>query len=284
MSQPNPEIPQNLPPQNEPNGSAPEPWYNVLPEHLRAEQSVTRYPDLGKFAEAKLHLEKHFGVPEDQLLRMPANDDVEGMAKIYNRLGRPETFDKYELPAIEGFPKLAPEVETRIKEEFHKAGLNQSQVEKLMQLEASIGLEQAKATQEAEAAELAASELKLKSVWGREYETTLAQVQEFMVKEFDDETLDRLEKTGLDKDPSLIMVLGNVLRKYETGGALPGTGPGNGLRSRPGGMTPIEAQAAINAKTADLDFQKALTDRSHIGHDQAVKLWGDLNRAAAQRS
>lgn len=278
----------DLPPQNidnntPPNSGAPEPWYNVLPENLRAEQSIIRYNDIAKFAEAKLHLERHMGVPEDRLLKLPNADDAQAMGELYNRLGRPESFDKYTLQNPEGLPPLMPEREKKIREEFFNAGLTQAQVDRLWKLQADIGLEDMQSTSVSNAAEMQVAELELKSHWGKEYDNTMAIVQNFIGKEFDDKTLDMLEKTGLDKNPALIKVIGDTLRKFNMGGGLAGLGEGNGGRANIGGLTPSEALAQIAALRADEKFVSALTDKQNIGHVQALEKWKNLNIAAATK-
>jgi len=41
------------------------------------------------------NLEKYHGVPADQILKLPKSDDTAAWDAVYNRLGRPETPDKY---------------------------------------------------------------------------------------------------------------------------------------------------------------------------------------------
>lgn len=48
-----------------------------------------------KALEGYRNLEKFHGVPADQIIKLPKQDDTEGWGKVYQRLGRPEAADKY---------------------------------------------------------------------------------------------------------------------------------------------------------------------------------------------
>ncbi len=48
-----------------------------------------------KALEGYRNLEKFQGVPPDQIIKLPKADDAEGWGKVYQKLGRPESADKY---------------------------------------------------------------------------------------------------------------------------------------------------------------------------------------------
>lgn len=75
--------------------------------------------------------EKKFGVPQDRLLTLPANFDEEGVLEpIYDRLGRPKTFDEYGIK-IEGDDELGADFAKKFSERAHKAGLSTAQAKDL---------------------------------------------------------------------------------------------------------------------------------------------------------
>jgi hypothetical protein len=123
------------------------------------------------------NLEKFHGVPADQLLRLPKDMNAEGaLDPVYDRLGRPNTPDKYAwepspetAKALEaaGLPAGANEERMKaITPIAHKLGLNPQQFQALADADAAfIAQMQAQADkqyQEDSAAKMA----ELKSQWG----------------------------------------------------------------------------------------------------------------------
>lgn len=87
-------------------------------DKLPAEEALPKLVTGYRNAESKL------GVPADQILRLPKDDDAEGFMQIMAKLGRPESPDQYELPVPEGddgaFAKQAATW-------FHELGLPKKQ-------------------------------------------------------------------------------------------------------------------------------------------------------------
>lgn len=82
-----------------------------------------------KAVEGYRNLEKFHGVPADQLIKLPKPDDAEGWNGVYNRLGRPESPDKYGFDDIklpEG-AQLDKEFVGYFDQAFHKVGLTKAQ-------------------------------------------------------------------------------------------------------------------------------------------------------------
>ncbi|MFN3432748.1 MAG: hypothetical protein ACK46X_22730, partial [Candidatus Sericytochromatia bacterium] len=74
-----------------------------LPDDVRDHATIKKYAaNPEALARAVIHLEGHMGVPAEQLIRLPKPDDAEGNAALWNRLGRPETPDKFDVKLPEG--------------------------------------------------------------------------------------------------------------------------------------------------------------------------------------
>jgi hypothetical protein len=274
-NEPNNQLPNNNPPANPPQNE----WLNALPETLRNNPNISRYQTLEQFANAKLHLDKHYGVPAEHIIKLPSFDDAEGLSQLYTKLGRPETSDKYEISVPEGVA-FDDTRSKALKDEFHKLGLSQKQAEGIMNtykgfIEADMNNLNAQTE-----AENVAGELQLRNQWGKQYDEILTQTQEYMKNNVDEKTMDMLEKHGLDKVPALIQVVGNLVRQVSnlsTGGGLPGG------RGQPGGsLTPAEAKAQIASLKTNKDFTAQLQDKSHPNHGAAVERWKNLYAMAGQ--
>lgn len=145
-------------------------WYDSAPDEVKGYIQNKGWDDPVKAVTAYQNLEKFHGVPEDQLLKLPKDFNEEGaLDPVYDKLGRPESPDKYEINIPEGVQVD----ETRLnqaKEIGHKIGLNSQQVQALVDFDASYqqqAVEQyqkdieIKQTQEVEA---------LKKEWGDHFE------------------------------------------------------------------------------------------------------------------
>lgn len=124
--------PESTPPPSsggEPPASS-EHWTTAIEaEDVRGWLQTKGYESLEAASRAHWQLEKLRGVPEDRLLTIPKDDaDPEIWNKVWNRLGRPENADGYNLPVPEGddgeFSKAASAW-------FHEAGLSKDQAQSL---------------------------------------------------------------------------------------------------------------------------------------------------------
>lgn len=123
------------------------PWYGAPDAETLGYMQARGYdkmtPDKAFFEAAKAHREaEHLvGVPKDQLLRLPAKDDVKGWNDVWGRLGRPETKDKYDFSIFkkeDGTPLLEKEAAETLMDLAYSLNLpNDSAkllVQKLMQI------------------------------------------------------------------------------------------------------------------------------------------------------
>lgn len=79
------------------------PWYNGADPDTVGFIQNKGWDNPLKAIEAYRGLEKHIGVPADQLLKLPSADDAAAWDGLYKKLGKPESADKYgEVKAPEG--------------------------------------------------------------------------------------------------------------------------------------------------------------------------------------
>jgi len=107
------------------------------------EQIANGYKELEKFT----GIGKHLVIPE-------AEDDAEGWNKVYNILGRPETYDKYVIEDDEVVP-LEKELAEKWKQYAHGIGLTQKQMAASVQFQRDVikGVMEAEAEVQAKAQE-----------------------------------------------------------------------------------------------------------------------------------
>lgn len=135
-------------------------WRDMLPEDLRPR--MEKFADVASLAKSYAELEswrgKSYSVPG-------ADAPDEEWGKVYDRLGRPASADKYDIKmpdgvqVDDGFMKAA-------KEWFHAAGLNQKQAQKVAERFAASTAEQATEAQRTAARTVEQEVDKLKREWG----------------------------------------------------------------------------------------------------------------------
>lgn len=107
-------------------------WRQSLPENIRTAPIVQQHHTTEAAAKTLVNQAQMLGrgifLPQAE----PGTDEyATGMQKVYDKLGRPESAEKYVLPIPEG-KQLDSEVSGRWKKAFYAAGLSQSQVDEVM--------------------------------------------------------------------------------------------------------------------------------------------------------
>lgn len=234
----------------------PAPWYGQLEQpELKTWVEGKQFASPQAALSSYMNAEKLIGAPPDQIIRLPKAEDKDAWNGVWNRLGRPEKPEGYELPLPAGddgaFSKKASEW-------FHAAGVPKTAAQTIAQQwnDYVAGL-----VQQDEAAARTKSEqdlAALKTEWGQEFDAK---------SEFGRRGLSAYgTKAGLTQDDlqSLERVLGTakMLKLFHEVGqttAEHGFAPGNtGSVS----LSPMQARSKLN----DLQKQRAegkVTDREY---------------------
>ena len=216
-----------------------------------------KFGSLDELAAGHRGLMKMRGVRAEELLHLkPGWEDMpEEAAKVYGRF-RPETPDKYEIPAVpvgDGSVDLAPKFRTWA----HELGLTPKQAKAL----ATNYQGEAAALQEARtsalAAQIAAEQGDLEREWGgafKENEALASKAANVMAQAVGLEAgdIDKLiESIGLKKSMKMLAAMGRSMGEHKSVDA----GPSAGLF----GMTPDAANAKADELTAE-SIRLARTD------------------------
>ncbi len=168
--------PPPAPPPSLPNA----PWMSKLSVEDRAFLENKKFLEPEQLLNSYKNLEKHVGVSEDRLLKIPErSDDVEGWKKIHKKLGVPETPDEYELPdAMGGDADLTKWA----RESFHKNGIPKETGKKLVQeFDALLNTKKTE-LQKQEDAKFDTEHNSLKKDWGLAYEQNLNTAKSVVAK------------------------------------------------------------------------------------------------------
>lgn len=156
-------------------------WINGLTPEDKGYVELKGFKDPASVVNSYRNLEKLHGVPKERLLKLPEKmDDDAAMAEVFNRLGRPEKPEGYELKEFEAQNK---DLAAWVRSQFHGLGLTKAQGEKFAK--AWLAKTAESLTAEHTAAETAAKEAaqqqqaKLKETWGAAFDQNSKVVADF---------------------------------------------------------------------------------------------------------
>lgn len=232
-------------------------WYSPLKPELIGvlEKKGWNTPDhsgIEKLIGSYNSLEKQFHESDKLLLPKDLSADPAAMDAVYNRLGRPETADKYTFP--EGVDK---EVAKAAAPEFHKMGLTQAQTTALAQFDLARQQGLAHAQAERVRADGDAAMAKLSSEWGankpKEVEFNRRAMRALGITV--DEASAYMAAAGAEKFMRLLNIAGRSQKEDPTAGI----GHENSLGF---GMTPNRAAAMLAEKGNELRKRAMTGDKT----------------------
>lgn len=204
------------------------------------------------------NLEKFAGGSKN-LLELPATGaDDPAWGSVYDRLGRPQSPDGYELPEIEGGD---PELTNWFKSTAHELGLSGAQAAKLYDAWNSTASEKMQAIQQAEQRESEQGMEQLQKEWGRAFESQVgAGKVAVRALGYAPEQLDAIEaKLGTAETLKLFATIGSKMGEPSFEGSERSGESGFGV-------TPAAARQQI----ADMKMDKNFMDNYISGNPDAV--------------
>lgn len=177
-----------------PTQPASQDWTSGLPDLAKGYVQNKGWKGPEDLVTSYQNLEKNFGVPESQLLKLPKEDaGAEDWGKVWNKLGRPEKPDGYGIKSKDG---AANEFQKWASEAFHEAGLTTKQAQAVVAKWDGYIEAQEKAQHAVQAQKVEQEVASLRTEWGPAYDQSVKDAQKaaqtFGVKP---EVVDALEKS-----------------------------------------------------------------------------------------
>lgn len=259
-------------------------WYNAIPEEpVRELMKAKNYANPNELAMAYHNLNKlQNGAPD--VLPAPNWDDPKSVDAFYNKLGRPETADKYELKIPEGvqpdekFLKVGKEI-------FHKLGATPAAAQQALEHWEGFVTDYKTTEMETERVENDKAISALETKWGAQLEANRAAGQRAVkALGIDNALIEKVEANiGSAAIVELLAAIGNKSKE----GAFVGNGSNNSDPNNPEGMSAEQAKARITALQGDSAFQAKYTDKNHAEHKDSVelmeRLFAKANSTAGQK-
>ncbi len=243
--------------------ASPATFAETLPEGIRGEAAFKDIKSLDDLAKGYLNAQKLIGVPPEQILRLPTTDDPEAWKTVWQRLGRPDSPDKYEGLADPQGATVDPRFKQAFLQQAHDAGLSARQAKSLFDWYNSEAAGAVQSRQQAAEQRVTQSVQTLKTEWGTAFDQKLSEARAALQHYGDNDLVAFLDESGHGNDPRVLRAFAKLGAQLREDGLI-GAATSRGLHS------PTEAIQQINALKGDAAFTKAYTDSKHPGHADAV--------------
>ena len=184
--------------------TTPSTWKDSISEVYRNDPNIEKFTEIDALAKSYINATKMIG--QDKVV-IPTNNSTEDQwNEVYDKLGRPESAEKYSLDAKSKVVSLDDNAVKQFAETSHKLGLNNKQAQGLLEfykqnMEGTA--QQAKVDTETAQAQ---AEQELRSEWGREFDTKVKQAGSLAKANMKPEILDMTLSNGtrLGDHPEII--------------------------------------------------------------------------------
>jgi len=235
-------------------------WKEAISQEYRSNPNIEKFTELDALAKSYINAVSMIGTDKIPLPGKSATD--EQWNEVYNKLGRPESADKYKL---EFKTDVAPVDENVIKgfaQNAHKLGLNNKQAQGILEFykstlegsakEMSVNME----TAQADATNA------LRSEWGRAYDDNLRKAADVAQTYLEPELLDTQLRDGsrLGDNPKIIKAFANIANLLSEDKII-GAEADNALQGR-------DIEKEIDELTTDK--QGAYWNKNHPSHNKVV--------------
>jgi len=185
-------------------------WKEAIPEDLRNDPNISKFTELEALAKSYVNATRMIG--QDKVA-VPNNNSTEDQwNEVYNKLGRPESPDKYKL---EVKSDVVPIDESAIKsfaENAHQLGLNNKQAQGILEFYKNSMEGSAQQNQVDMETAQANAEQELRKEWGGNYEANIKKAGAVAKANMDATILDMQLKDGtrLGDHPAIIKGFANI--------------------------------------------------------------------------
>jgi hypothetical protein len=236
-------------------------WKEAIPEDLRNDPNISKFTELEALAKSYINATRMIG--QDKVAVPNNNSTDDQWNEVYDKLGRPESPDKYKLEANS---EVVPFDESAIKsftENAHKLGLNNKQAQGILEFykEAMEGsVQQSRVDTETAQAN---AESQLRKEWGRAFDDNIKKAGAVAKANMNTQILDMELKDGtrLGDHPEVIKGFANIANLLSED-KLVGTESENVSQG-------IDYQSEINKLVNDRSGP--YWNKSHPDHDKIVQ-------------
>ena len=185
-------------------------WKEAIPEDLRNDPNISKFTELEALAKSYINATRMIG--QDKVAVPNNNSTDDQWNEVYNKLGRPESPDKYKLEVKSDIVPLDDGAIKSFAENAHKLGLNNKQAQGILEfykesMEGSI--QQSRVDTETAQAN---TEAQLRKEWGRAFDDNIKRAGAVAKANMNPQILDMELKDGtrLGDHPEVIKGFANI--------------------------------------------------------------------------
>ena len=180
-------------------------WRSNLPEDLKNDPTLSNFKDVESLAKTVVHQQKQMGN------RIPIPKTDEERMEVYNKLGRPEAADKYEINVPEDYSAYFTQDQiSQFKNVAHQMGLNQQQVEGLVNYQMDTIKNQGQLYASQIDVQKKENENILKKEWGYDYDNQVRIAKRAIDVYGDNEIKEILATTEAGNHPAVVRLFARL--------------------------------------------------------------------------
>ena len=243
------------------DNSTPATWKDSISQEFREDPNISKFTEIDALAKSYINATRMIG--QDKVAVPNENSTDDQWNEVYEKLGRPESADKYKLDVQSEIVPLDEGAVKSFAENAHKLGLNNKQAQGILEYykNSMEGSEQ-QSRIDTETAQ-ANAEQELRKEWGRSFDENLKKAGSVAKANMDPEILDMQLKDGtrLGDHPAVIKGFANIAN----------------LMSEDK-MIGTDEDSATGGRNLDEEISKIVNDRdgpywnkAHPDHDKIVQ-------------
>ena len=185
-------------------------WKEAISEDLRNDPNISKFTELEALAKSYVNATRMIG--QDKVA-VPNNNSTEDQwNEVYNKLGRPESPDKYKLEVKSDVVPLDESAIKSFAENAHQLGLNNKQAQGILEFYKNSMEGSAQQNQVDMETAQAQAEQELRKEWGSNYESNIKKAGAVAKANMDANILDMQLKDGtrLGDHPAIIKGFANI--------------------------------------------------------------------------
>jgi len=193
-------------------------WRESLPDDLKTYKGLEKFPTPVDLARSYKSLEVRLEESgRADAIIPPKSDAPQGdWDKFYNKLGRPESHDKYEIKLGDDLAqkvKIDDAELAAIKKQAFEAGMTPKQAQKLLENTAAVKISIAEGNQTAEDAKRTAAETELKKRWGGKFDERMNQTKVLLGKFVPEDMKGQLAE--MSNNPVIVELMYGISKNFK---------------------------------------------------------------------
>ena len=170
-------------------------WKEAISEEFRSDPNIEKFTEIDALAKSYINATKMIG--QDKVAVPNKNSTEDQWNEVYDKLGRPESADKYSLNVKSDVVPIDEGSIKQFADNAHKLGLNQKQAEGILEFyKTSMEGTAQQSKVDTETAQ-AQSAQELRQEWGREFDTNVKKAGALAKANMNPEILDMELKNGM---------------------------------------------------------------------------------------